>query len=60
MLGKFTLGTVGEFGWSGNARVHSKDIRGVHGVPQIQTERGKKNRFNVEILFYLIIFGLFI
>lgn len=35
----FTLSAVGEFGRPGDARVHSEDIRRVHGVPQIQTRR---------------------
>lgn len=38
-LDKFTLGAVGEFGRPCDARVHSEDIRRVHGVPQIQTGR---------------------
>lgn len=41
-LAVFTLSAVGKFGRPGDARVHSKDIRRVHGVPQIQTGEEKR------------------
>ncbi len=44
-LEKCTLGSVREFGRPRDARVHSKDVRRVHGIPQIQTER-KQTKVN--------------
>lgn len=39
IMDEFTLGSVGEFGRPGDARFHPEDVGGVHGVPQVQTER---------------------
>ena len=48
-LDELTLGPVGEFGRSGDAGLHSQDIRGVHGVPQIQTGR-KRNSYKADLM----------